>query len=428
MAHCFSFINSESRPSESGSFCLCRDTKWGAKWGAMAKNKLSAAAVRKSEGKLFDGGGLYLMKRNANGGFWSYRFKIDGRSREMGLGSYPDVGLAEARDQRDKWQAVLRNGEDPIIVRDLEKRATLGAYDPTFAVAAELTLQAKSGGLRGGGKAGRWMSPLALYVTPKIGAKRMSQIHQRDVYDAILPIWKEKHPTATKAIQRTKLVFAHARLSGAQCDPFTIEAAQHMLGEHIHTVTPTPASEWQAIPAVYDRLHLLESSHLCLRFKMLTVMRSKAVRNARFDQIEENVWTVPADLMKGKEGVVQAHRVPLCTAAIETVNRARKVRRSDYLFPGPSGRPISDVALTKTFRKADPTGTPHGLRSSFKSWASDNDVSSYDVIETALGHIVGGKVERSYMRSDLLDRRRLLMDAWARFVTGSEQNLINLRA
>ncbi len=397
----------------------------------MAKSKLTAIEVKKGEGKLFDGAGLYLLKRDLDKGRWIYRFKFQGKSREMGLGPYPSISLADARAARDGWAAVLQTGEDPIAVRDRrseEERLKSTRMDPTFSDAADVAFEAKKSGLRQDGASGRWMSPITLYMKPKIGHLRMSQIHQTDIHNALLPIWRSKHPTAEKALQRTKIIFQHMRFSGVECDPFVVDMAKHMLGEVRHQVVKTPASDWRDIPRIYQALNRNDSSHLCLRFKILTVVRSAGVRGVRFDEIDGDVWTVPAERMKGKEGEIQDFRVPLSSAALEIVQTAEEWRRGSFLFPGGRGvSGISEVSINKVFKKVDPTGTPHGLRTSFRTWVQEATDFQYDVAETALAHIVGGKVERSYARSDFLERRRVLMQKWADFVTGVESKVVPIR-
>jgi len=391
-------------------------------------NKLTAIQIKNSgDGKLQDGGGLILHKKGA-GGKWIYRYSFSGRRREMGLGSFPDFSLAEARKERNHWQQVLARGSDPISERNRSKAdelAELNKHDPSFKEAAQTTFEAKQGGLRGEGKAGRWLSPITHYMVPKIGPMRMSEIHQSDIHKALKPIWRKKHPTAEKAIQRTKIIFEHMRLSGVDCDPFIVDMAKHMLGEYQHKPKSMPASSWQDVPRIFEALDRNDSSHLCLRFKILTAMRSAAVRGARFDEIEGDVWTVPADRMKGREGMVGDFRVPLSSQALELIERARSWRVSPFMFPGGRGGGISDVAINKVFNKIDPDGTPHGLRTSFRTWVQDTEAATYDVAETALAHIIGSKVERAYARSDLLDRRRLLMQKWADHVTMQAGDVVN---
>jgi len=151
------------------------------------------------------------------------------------------------------------------------------------------------------------------------------------------------------------------------------------------------------------------------------------VRGARFDEFDGDVWTVPAERMKGTEGQVSDFRVPLSEAAQEVLDRAKKWRRGDYLFAGPRGRPITSQAYAKVLNKIDKTIAPHGFRTSLRTWCQDKDIP-WDVAETILAHIIGNKVERAYARSDLLDRRRPVMEAWSRYVTGQESaDVIPLR-
>jgi len=390
----------------------------------MTRNKLSAVRVRKTDsGKLYDGGGLMIV-RQGDGGKWLYRYTHLGRRREMGLGTWPVVGLADARAARDRWAAELAAGRDPIAVRDARReaeRAELSREDPTLEELAKMVLRARSATLRGGGLRGRWMSPLTLHVLPKIGRRRVSTIRQVDIRDALEPIWRTKHPTAAKAIQRLRIILREGELMGFPCAPVAVDAAQRMPGEVLHVPAPTPATPWQDMPALWAKLEAEGgASARCLQWAMLTVVRLDGCRGARLDEIDGDVWTVPADRVKGREGRVADFRVPLAPAALEIVARAREIS-DDLLFEGQRrGRPITDRALEKTLDRLRETGRPHGFRTSFRTWVQDRDVCSYDVAETCLGHIVGSRVERSYARSDLLDRRRTVMEAWARFLTGQE--------
>ena len=310
----------------------------------------------------------------------------------MGLGPYPATTLAEARRTRDKWESALRDGRDPMSVREQERvdaAAQESRSDPTFKEAALITFEAKKGGLRGEGKAGRWLSPLKEHVFPALGERRISGIHQSDIRDALAPIWRKMPPTAEKAIQRTSIIFRHMKLSGVECDPFTVEMAKHMLGEVQHVARPTRSTAWQKIPDVWIKLEGDTPARMALRFKMLTVVRSAAIRGARFDEIDGDVWTIPAARVKGQEGKVHDFRVPLSKPALEIIKRAGELRRGVFIFHGQGGSGISDVAINKVFKKADPTGTPHGLRTSFRTWVQDTD-GPWEAAEAALGHAIGG--------------------------------------
>jgi len=395
------------------------------------RNKLSAIQVKNAgDGKLNDGGGLMLVRKNGTGK-WVYRFMHLGKRRDMGLGTQVDITLAEARKLRDQWAAVLAKGEDPIAVRESQKsgaRDALNKTDPTFEEMVQTVFEAKKAALRDDGKRGRWLSPLNLYIIPKIGKKRMSTLHQTDIKDALAEIWQKKQPTAIKAYRRTKIVFENARLMGVDCDPFTVEAAKHMLGEVDHKVQHLCATPWQEIPDLYARLCQSNgTTNLCLRWCILTLVRSAGCRGARFDEIDGDVWTVPQDRVKGRKWHVKDFRVPLSGEAQKVASLAAQTS-SGYLFPGARKGHLSDQALTKMLRRMEEAGTVHGFRTSFRTWVQETDACGYDVAETVLDHSVGNRVERSYARSDLLDRRRIVMERWAGYVTGAPAKVIKIAA
>lgn len=390
------------------------------------KNALTQIKVKNApDGKLEDGGGLRLVKRG-DSGKWVYRYSYLGKRREMGIGSWPAVTLAAARSARDSWAAELSAGRDPIDVRRGQQDAAVAARDrtdPTFSEMVDLVFDARRATLRGDGQRGRWRSPLDLYALPAFGRKRASQLTQRDVVDALKPIWHTKHPTATKAIQRIAIVLKSSKRMGFPADPDIVESAREMLGSVKHVITPTAAVPWQDVPGLYAQLGQTTAG-LCNRWIILTLVRMDAARGAQLAEIDGDVWTVPADRVKGTEGKVQDFRVPLTAAALEIVESARRFDRA-YLFPGKNG-PLTDAAVEKCLRVAKAAGTPHGFRSSFRTWAEETG-QPWDVAETVLGHQFKSKVERAYARSDLLDRRRIVMDKWAAHVTQSSADVVKLR-
>ncbi len=396
-----------------------------------ATNRLTAVQIKAAPpGKLQDGGGLILDK-TATGGKWIYRYRFAGQRREMGLGSFPGVSLADARKARDRWAATLADGKDPITERKrmlADEKAALDRKDPTLTEITATVFDAIKGKLRGEGTRGRWRSPLDTHVLPKIGKRRLSDIHQTDIHDALKPIWTAKNATAEKAIQRLGIIFRNARLMGYDCDPFTVDAARYMLGEVIRQPVGIAHTHWRDVPALFQRLDAGSASHLCLRMIMLTAARSDSVRGMRFSEIEGDVWTVPADRMKGRAGKVQPFRVPLSPAAMAVVQECIRIAQDDYLFPSYRlGSCISQTAILKALNVAGEAGRPHGFRSSFREWVQDTNACSYDVAETVLAHRVGNVVERTYARSDLLDQRRIVMCKWADHVTGEAAKVVRLR-
>ncbi|WP_370501680.1 tyrosine-type recombinase/integrase [Rhodovulum sulfidophilum] len=277
------------------------------------------------DGKL--GGMLSLIKTSQDSGKWNFRYSFLGTRRNMGLGSWPEVGLADARRERDRWAAVLRAGRDPITERKEERAATKAQRDktdPTFAEMAQLVFEARKATLRGGGERGRWFSPLQRHVLPHIGKMRVSEITPQDIKGALAPIWRAKFPTAEKALQRTRIVLHEGRLMGFGCDPFSAEAAQRMLGAVIHTPKHIPATPWQDMPALYARLNAGTVGHECLRFMMLPLVRYMGCAGARAAEVDGDVWTVPPKRMKGTLKHVREFRVPLTDPALAIVQRQKE--------------------------------------------------------------------------------------------------------
>lgn len=395
--------------------------------GAGMKNKLTAISVKNApDGTHLDGGGLMLSKAGISGK-WIYRYQRLGKRRDMGLGQWPAVSLAEARKLRDQWAAELSAGRDPIAARKAHREAEVAARDrsdPTFAELTAAVFEARKATLREAGKRGRWLSPLVKHVHPRIGRQRVSQLTRHDYADALRPIWRTKFPTAEKAYQRMLIVVREGKFMGYPCDPFEVEAAKRILGEVRHIAVPIPSTPWQDVPGLYARLGNSISDD-CLRFTILTCVRADASTRARLCEFDGDVWTVPEMRVKGREGAVRDFRVPLSAEAMKIVDRAR-ARTTDYLFSAIRGRPVTSASIEKRLNTMGEAGRPHGFRTSFRTWVQDTDACPWEVSETVLGHAVGNKIERSYARSDLLERRRVVMDAWAAYVTGAASNIVVL--
>lgn len=374
---------------------------------------------RAPDGKHEDGSGLRLVKRGDRAN-WVYRYSIHGKRKEMGLGPWPAVSLAEARRVRDQWAAEIRMGRDPISIRRAKRSAdALEARrdNPTFAEMVDVVFEARKATLRGDGSRGRWRSPLDIHIIPKIGRIPISKITVQDMQHALKPIWHEKPAVAEKAYQRSRLVFAKAKLMGHDADPFIVEAAKEVLGSVDHTPIPIAATPWQDIPALYQRLRTGSDIAQCLRWIILTLVRSDAARGAQLSEIEGDIWTVPKERVKGLRGKVNEFRVPLSQEALTIVKQQSEIH-ANLMFTGPKENPVSSRGLEAHLDRLEELGRPHGFRTSFRTWVQDTEACSYEVAETVLNHTIHNKVARSYARSDLLDSRRTVMEAWARFVTG----------
>ncbi len=376
-------------------------------------NRLSAANLNSlPTGKYNDGQGLWLTKRTDGGAQWFLRVTVFGRRREMGLGPYPDVKLKEARESAAEARKLVREGKDPIVER--EKRRMEGMQTlHLFRDVAEDAFESRKADLKDDGKAGRWFSPLELHVLPKLGRVPVVEIDQIKIRDALKPIWHVKADTARKALNRIAISMRHASNLGLEVDIQAAEKARGLLGKQRHKVKHVPALPWQDVPAFYASLDDGSITHLALRFLILTGMRSKAVRFAHIDQIDGDVWTVPADNMKGRKGQVTDFRVPLPPEAKDIVREALPLSRNGFLFPSVRRGVISDATMSRFMERHGMAARPHGFRTSLRTWLAEETNASWELAEICLAHQVGNKVARAYLRTDRLDTRRGLLEEWA---------------
>lgn len=390
--------------------------------------KLTAQEVKnKPAGKYNDGGGLWLVKRDAERGQWVLRVTVHGRRREMGLGAYPEVSLKDARLAADQQRQVKRSGLDPIKERARQRREAAKRLHLLKEIAAD-AFESRKAELKGDGKAGRWFSPLELHILPKLGNVPVAELDQTDIRDVLAPIWHTKADTARKALNRLSICVRHAAALGLEVDIQATEKARALLGKSRHTATNIPAMPWREVPAFFQSLNDGSLTHLALRLLILTGVRSAPLRFIREDQIDGDVWTIPGEAMKGRKGKTAAFRVPLTPEALEIIEEARSQARDGYLFPSVRKGVISDATMARLMERQKMPYRPHGFRSSLRDWIAETTDTPHDIAETTLGHTVGGSVERAYRRTDFLDQRRKLLEKWAKHVTGQNGKVIRLVA
>ncbi len=387
-----------------------------------ALHKLSTKRLKSLEsGKYSDGGGLWLHKRPDGGAQWFLRVTVFGNRREMGLGSLRDVSLKEARLLADKWRAVAKQDKDPIKERERERReAAKERY--TLATVAEQTFEARKAELKGDGKAGRWFTPLELHVLPRLGQTPVEDIDQNDIRVTLAPIWHDKADTARKAMNRLNIVLKYAAAMGLDVDLQATEKAKALLGKTRHVPKNVPSMPWVEVPAFYESLNEGTITHLAMRLLILTSLRSKPVRFARADQIEGDVWTIPAENMKSS----QEFRLPLSNDALAVIEQAKPFARDGWLFPNVRRGVISDATMSRYMERAGLDARPHGFRSSFRTWCAEATETPREVAEAALDHKTGSSVERAYRRTDFLEQRRVLMERWADHVTGGSGEVVRM--
>ncbi|MGR3548260.1 MAG: tyrosine-type recombinase/integrase [Roseovarius sp.] len=391
-----------------------------------ATNRLSAGFLKSAPvGKHCDGAGLWLIKREDGGAQWVLRVTVHGRRREMGLGGFPALGLADARKLADRWRKVAAAGRDPVKEREAEERAAR-REDISLAIITADAFEARKAELKGDGTAGRWLSPLNLHVLPKLGRVPVTDLDQRDIRDTLAPIWHTKADTARKALNRLSIVMRHAAALGLDVDLQATDKAKALLGKTRHVPKNIPAMAWADVPGFYASLEEPTPTHLALRLLILTGMRSGPLRNMRLDQIEGDVWTVPAEAMKGRKGATEAFRVPLSLEAQRVIDLARPHARNGFLFPNNRQGVISDMTLSRHMERRGLEARPHGFRTSLRTWLAEATDAPHEVAETVLGHVTDSGVVRAYRRTDYLEQRRALLERWVDHLTGGAGQVVKL--
>ncbi|MCT7325049.1 tyrosine-type recombinase/integrase [Ralstonia mojiangensis] len=387
-----------------------------------------ARALKPDDKPVFDGKvtGL-LLTPTKSGCKWTLRFTspATGKRRDAGLGTYPETSIAEARDKALAMRKLIDNGEDPIDKRNRDREAaTVAAAALTFEKAARQVHEDLKLGWKNEKHAAQWISTLETYVFPKLGNRKLDAISPADCADVLRPIWLTKAETASRTRQRMHAVMQWAWAHGhITANPVSV--VDHILPKQSAKPEHQPAMPWQHVPK-FVGTHLLEhepgdSTRAALLFLILTATRSGEVRGATWDEIDlhARVWNIPAARMKANE----PHRVPLSERALALIQTLKQSELHDTLvFPSPREKVLSDMTLTALLRRVnaesntpDRVATAHGFRSSFRDWASENGYAR-DLAERALAHTVANKVEAAYHRTDLLEQRRPLMEAWAQHV------------
>ena len=382
-------------------------------------SKLTLSKIRKIDraGMFGDGDTLYLNVLPTGGKSWIQRIAVNGRRRDIGLGPWPLVSLAEARDKAIDNRRLIRDGGNPLADKVRQRKI------PSFREAAEAVLAMNRERWRGSRTEQNWRTQFTRYAFPALGDMAVDRITQGDVLECLKPIWSKKPETARKVRMRVRKVLQWAEAHG--------HITRNVAGDAIGAALPSmsikashrrslPYAETGAALAIVEASTASKAVKLCFQFTVLTACRSGEARGATWAEIDMDaaLWTIPAERTKTDA----EHRVPLSDAALAVLEAAREIADGSALvFPSPykPGCILSDMTLTKVLRVtglAD-RATVHGFRTSFRTWASEQTSAPHAVMELALGHHVGDAVERAYARSDLLEKRRALMQGWADFLT-----------
>ena len=389
--------------------------------------------AKKEPGMYGDGGGLYLRVGPTGAKSWIVRTVIHGKRRELGIGGADLVSLAEARDKASDLRKVARGGGDPDADRKAAAKAAAEAARRnliTFGKAAEAVHSKLLPKWKNQKHADTWLSGLKLHAFPRIGDRPVQSITRDDILRVLEPIWTSRVETARRLRQRLQTVFQWAKDEGHFVGENPVDQIGLGLTQVNKNTAHLAAMPWRDVPAFWAQLDERESSSsACLRFIILTAARSGEARGATWSEIdfEAAVWTVPANRMKrGKP-----HRVPLSPEAL-AVLEGMKGLDPVFCFPSPKRtkegvRPLSDMAFKLMFNRMGVSGfTTHGFRSAFRDWCSESAKADPELAEAALSHATGNSVVRAYARSDLFDRRRELMEAWSRHVSGKAGQVVQL--
>ena len=386
--------------------------------GKHPEKALTAAAVRFKAvpGFYADGQGLYLKVDPSGAKRWIQRIVIQGKRRDLGLGSASLVPLAEARDLAIANRRQARSGQDPLVA----KRTAQGV--PTFESAANTVHKLYEPTWRNEKHGQQWLNTLKAHVFPKFGSKRVHEVSSADIMGALTPIWTSRPETARRVKQRISAVLQWAIANGLRADN-PAEMASKTL----------PKRDWskvkhqKALPysKVADAIKTVQSSNatisskMAIEFMILTATRSGETRGAAWTEFDlrKAEWVIPGERMKAK----RPHRVPLSARCVEILRLMKKASDgSEVVFPGSDQETqLSDTTLSKLLKELKIGAVPHGFRSSFRAWAGAKTNFPREVCEFALAHVIKDKAEAAYARSDLFEKRRQLMNEWSSYLAKS---------
>jgi len=395
--------------------------------GKREYNRLKASFVRNvaAPGQYWDGHGLILRVTAVGTKQWVQRLRIRGKRRELGLGGFPLVTLAQARETALTNRREARAGGDPLSEKRRERVATT-----TFAEAARRVYEQRRPGWRNVKHAEQWITTLEQFVFPRIGDCGVAEVSTEDVIAVLTPIWHQKPTTAKRVRQRIDVVLTWAVAQGLRPDN-PADAVKAVLARQPNGSTPQrslPYNEVENAIAAVQGSNVAPILMLAFEFLVLTAARAGEVRFAAWNEIdlEAATWTVPASRMKAG----RAHRVPLSQRALDVLAEARGLRseQSDLVFPSRGGRPLTERCFVQALSRLGIDATAHGFRASFRVWAQERTSFPREVCEAALAHTLKDKAEAAYARSDLFERRRELMERWARYLNPEPADVVNLDA
>ena len=383
---------------------------------------------KKEPGRYVDGGGLYLQVGPTGGRAWLFRFMLNGKSREMGLGPLHTVDATQARNKAAECRRLVLDGIDPLVARDADKMQKLieKSRNKTFRECATAYIDAHKAGWKNDKHAAQWSSTLDTYVYPIFGDLAASAIDTSKVMEVLEAdkLWKTKTETATRVRGRIEKVLDWAAARGYRDNTNPARWTGHLdkllpKPSKLRKVKHHAALPYIELPTFYEQL-IADTSGAAraLQLIILTATRTNEALQAKWKEfdLDSKVWTIPGSRMKA--GV--EHRVPLSDAAVKIIKTQLNTKQNDFVFPGAKEKkPLSNMAcLMLLGRMQRDDITVHGFRSTFRDWAAETTNFSREVAEMALAHTIKDDTEAAYRRGDLLEKRRALMNQWADYCGG----------
>lgn len=385
------------------------------------------AQTAKRPGMFADGHGLYLQVTPSGTRSWVFRFMLNGRRRDMGLGSFPVVTLERARAKALEAKRMVAEGIDPLDARRAAKAALAieAAKTATFRDCADAFVEANRAGWRNPKHARQWASTLDAYAYPVLGGLPVAAIDTGLVLKVLEPIWTVKTETASRVRGRIEAVLDYARVRGYRSGENPAQWKGHLdqilpAKGKVAKVEHLASLPYRELSAFWTRLQAQEGlGARGLEIAILTGCRSGEILGARWGEFDlaAKVWTIPAGRTKG--GI--EHRVPLSEPALAILRKLSGLRVDDHVLPGArKGRPLSNMAMMMALRRMGVDVTQHGFRSTLRTWIAERTAYPHEIAEAALGHVQGDRVVAAYQRGDFFEKRRRLMAEWAAFVTTPE--------
>ena len=372
-------------------------------------------------GKYFDKNGLFLRVKPGGSRKWVFRYTHNGKRPEMGLGNARIVKLSKARERTLKALIQVKDGIDPIGL----KRNTKSI--PTFEDAALKVFEINRPSWRNEKHSAQFISSLKAYAFPKIGGLKVDKIETKDIFSVLNPIWLSKAETASRVRQRLSTVLEYCKAQKWRSDNPADRDIIQILPKQVRKSNHMKSMDYNEISSFILNVKNSDAgaiTKLALEFLILNASRSGEVRHAKWQELNENIWTIPSERMKA--GV--EHRVPLSERSQKILEEAKKVSvGTEYIFPGyKMDKPLSENTFNKLTKELGYDVHTHGFRTSFKMWSQEKTSVSKEIAEKQLAHSLNNKVEAAYARSDFFEKRKKLMEDWSKFISLSRSKVVSI--